>query len=411
MIASTVRLAFRNLGRNPRRTALSVLGVGLGCAVALVISGLYESVAELYSRTAAETGPGHLRVAPEGWLPRRDDALRLADGAGALERLRALEGVRVAAPRVRVQALLAMGNQVAGAELAGVDPAAEPASYRFVRNVVAGRYLEPGDGDLVVLGRSLAERLRVEVDDDVVVTAVGHDGAMQSAMVRVVGVVTSGSRELDAQIAQVPLATAEHLWGAPGLAEIALILDDFGRIDALRPAVAQAAGQGNVVLRWSDVSADLATHLNQDVAMSRLLSGIVVFVVLLGVAAAQLTAVLERRREFAVFAAVGMRPWRLVLQLLTEALALGLAGAVAGALVAAPILARLMVKGLDLSSLMQGEMTFEGILMDPVLYAQLGWWMVPYVLGLALAATLLGAIYPAIYAARTDPATALRSAA
>lgn len=407
---SSARLALRDLGRNGRRSLLSVLGVGVGCAIALTLTGFRQSIVSIYSRLAAETGPGHLRVAPAGWLPRREEKLRLVDGPQVLERLRALPGVQVAAPRARLEGLLAMGTHVAGVQLTGVDPVAEPPSFRFVRHVVKGRYLAPADLDTVVLGASLAERLRVDVDDDLVVTVLGAGGQLESAMLRVVGVVTSGSRELDGNLAQVPLATVARLSGLPGLGEIALMLDRFELIEPLRPQVVARAGP-NAVLRWSEVTPDLAGHLKQDAASSRLMSGIVILVVLLGVAAAQLTSVLERKREFAVFAALGMKPGRLVLQIFLEALVLGLLGAVAGALLAAPGLWYLTVKGIDLSALIGGDLTFEGVLMDPILRAEPGWWMAPFILALAMAASLLGALYPALYAARTDPATALRSAA
>lgn len=411
MITSTLRLATRNLGRNVRRTLLSVAGVGIGCGIALILTGFRESVTQVYSRIAAETGPGNLRVAPGGWLERRDEKLRLVDGRAVLEKVRAMKGVAVAAPRSRVQGLLAMGTRVAGVQLTGVDPATEQASFRFVRTVVKGRYLAPGDEDLVVIGEALAQRLSVDVDDDLVVTVVGADGSMQSAMLGVAGIVSNGSREIDSGIAQVPLSTVERLSGIAGIGEIAVLLDDFDLIEPLRPLVLAAAGPKNTVLRWSEVTADLAQHLKQDAASSRVMSGIVIFVVLLGVAAAQLTAVLERKREFAVFAAIGMRPWRLIVQIFLEAVTLGLLGATAGGALASPVLYYLVVHGLDLSAFITGEMTFEGVLMDPIVHAQVGWWMVLYVLELALAATLLGAIYPAIYAARTDPASALRSAA
>ncbi len=410
MIASTLRLAVRNLGRNTRRTVLSALGVGIGCAVALVFTGFRESVTEVYSRLAAESGPGDLRVGPVGWLPLRSDKTRLEGGEAVLARVRALKGVAVAAPRVRVQGLLAMGTHVAGVELVGVDPKVEQQSFRPVRRVVKGRYLAPGDGAVVVLGSALAEQLTVDVDDQLVVTVVQADGGMESALLTVVGVVGSGSRTMDLALAQVPLATASALTGKPGIAEIAIMLDDFAAVDRMQPQVQAVAGT-NEVLRWNQVSVELARHLQQDAATSRLMGGVVILVVLLGVASAQLTAALERRKEFAVLAAIGMKPWRLVTQLMLEALALGLVGAGVGFAIGLPALVYLSTHGLNLSALFSSNMTFEGVIMDPILRARMGWWMVPYTLELAVAATLVGSIYPAIYAARTDPASALRSAA
>ena len=136
MIISTVRLALRNLGRNVRRTLLSVVGSGIGCAIAVTLTG---------------------------WLPRRDDKLRLVDGPAALQRVRAMPGVRVAAPRARMQGLLAMGTRVAGVELTGVDPVAEPRALRFVRDAVKGRYLQASDGDAVRVDASLGAHASAEV--------------------------------------------------------------------------------------------------------------------------------------------------------------------------------------------------------------------------------------------------------
>jgi ABC-type lipoprotein release transport system permease subunit len=409
MILSILRLAVRNLGRNTRRTVLSAVGVGIGCAVALVFTGFRDSVTEVYSRLAAESGPGDLRVGPTGWLPLRSDKLRLTDGEAVLARVRALPGVKVAAPRVRVQGLLAMGTHVAGVELVGVDPAVEQQSFRPVRRVVKGRYLASGDDAMVVLGQALAEQLTVDVDDQVVVTVVRAGGAMESAMLTVAGLVGSGSRTMDLSLAQVPLPTAERLSGQQGIAEIAVMLDDFTTVNAMQGVVGAVAG-ANEVLRWNQVSAELARHLQQDAATSRLMSGIVVLVVLLGVASAQLTAALERRREFAVLAAIGMKPWRLVTQLMFEAVVMGLFGAAVAFALGLPALVYLQVHGLNLGSLFSSNMTFEGVIMDPILHARITWSMVPFVLELAMAATLVGAIYPAVYAARTDPASALRSA-
>jgi len=410
VIAGPLKLAVRDLGRNVRRTLLSVVGVGIGCAIALTVYGFRHSISGVYSSMAAEAGPGHLRVTPHGWLPQREEKLRLKDGEQVLARVRAAPRVKVAAPRARVQALLAMGTRVASVELVGVDPVAEPGAYRPARNLVGGRYLTSDDADAVVIGRGLAERLEVEVDDDLVVTAMGAGGEMQSAMLRIVGLITTGSRSLDATVAQVPLPVVQRLSGLAGLGEIAVMLDDFDLVETSRPVLLARAGD-NTVLRWSEVSAELAGHLKQDEAIGSLMSGIIIFVVLLGVAAAQLTSVLERKREFAVFAALGMKPWRLMLQILLEAVVLGLLGAVAGGVLAAPGLWYLITHGLDLRGFISSEMTFEGVLMDPIIRARFGWWMVPYVLRLAMAATLIGAIYPAIFAARVDPAAALRSAA
>jgi ABC-type lipoprotein release transport system permease subunit len=411
MISTTLKLAARNLGRNPRRTLLSVVGIGIACAMALLFTGLRRSVGEVYARAAAESGAGNVRISPEGWLKKRDPRLRLANGEEALRIARAFEAVKVAAPRSRAEALLAMGTRVSGVELVGVDPIAEPESYRFVRTVLKGRYLRPGDEGAIVIGNALAEHLRVDVDDDLVATVVGEGGAIERAMFRIAGIVTSKSREIDSTIAQVTLADLARVSKIDGIGEIAVLFRDQKALPERKAQLEKSMPGKNLVLTWAEVAPDLERHLKQDGAMTQLMSAIITLVVLLGVASAQLTAVLERRKEFAVLAAIGMKPRRLVEQLFLEAMTTGVLGAVAGLIVAAPLLYLLARYGFDITALYGSNTAFEGVLVEPRMYGDFGPWMVPYALSLSLSATIIGAIYPAVFAARTDPASALRVAA
>jgi ABC-type lipoprotein release transport system permease subunit len=402
--------ALRSVGRNVRRTALSVLGIGIGVALALLMESLNRGRGELLSRAAAYSGSGHVRVVPAGWRLRRDPRLRLADGAADLAAARSLAGVAVATPRARAQVLLAMGSHVAPVEMVGVDPATEPATFRFVRTVAQGRYLEAGDAGAAVVGQALADRLRAELGDDLVATAVGRGGDIESRMLRIVGIVATGSEELDAGICQVALADVERLTGLAGTGEVTAILSDHRAAAAARAALAARVAPGDEVMTFEELSPEFKGHLEQDEAASRVVNAIVLVIVFLGVASAQLAAVLERRREFAVLSALGMRGLRMVRLVLLEALLQGVAGAAVGLALGMPFLWLFARRGLDFSRFMGSSYSFQGLLLDPIIYGDLGLWVVPWVLAVAIGATALASLYPAWYAARTDPAVALRVA-
>ncbi len=402
--------ALRSVGRNVRRTALSVLGIGVGVALALLMESLNRGRGELLARAAAHSGSGHVRVVPAGWRLRRDPRLRLADGEADLAAARRLPGVAVATPRARAQVLLAMGSRVAPVEMVGVDPATEPGTFRFVRTVSQGRYLAPGDAGAAVVGKAIADRLRAELGDDLVAAAVGRDGNVESAMFRIVGIVATGSEEVDAGICQVTLSDVERLTGLPGAGEVTAVLADHRSAAAVRAALAARVAPGDEVMTFEELSPEFKGHMEQDQAASRVVNAIVLVIVFLGVASAQLAAVLERRREFAVLSALGMRGRRLVRLVLLEALLQGLAGAVAGLALAMPFLWLFARRGLDFSRFMGSGYSFQGLLLDPVIYGDLGPWIVPWVVLVAVGATVVASLYPAWFAARTDPAVALRVA-
>jgi lipoprotein-releasing system permease protein len=229
-------------------------------------------------------------------------------------------------------------------------------------------------------------------------------------LLRIVGIVASGSEEIDATICQVVLGDVERLTGLAGAGEVTLILDDWRRTDAVKATLAARVATGDEVMSWGDISPEFEGHLQQDKAASRLVSVIILCIVLLGVASAQLAAVLERRREFAVLSALGMQGWTIVVVLLEEALAIGAAGAAIGLAIGLPLVWRLSHTGIDLSRFMGSSFAFQGTIIEPVIYGDFGWWTAWYVFTVAIVATMLASLYPAWFAARTDPADALRVA-
>jgi ABC-type lipoprotein release transport system permease subunit len=105
-----------------------------------------------------------------------------------------------------------------------------------------------------------------------------------------------------------------------------------------------------------------------------------------------------------------MGTWRLARIMIEEALILGAIGAALGLAIGLPIVWYLEHAGLDFRALLGSSWTFEGVIMEPVVYGDLGPWILTYVLAIAMGATLIASIYPAWFTARTDPATALRAA-
>ncbi len=81
-----------------------------------------------------------------------------------------------------------------------------------------------------------------------------------------------------------------------------------------------------------------------------------------------------------------------------------------GLAVGTPIVWRLARTGLDFSRYFGSSYSFGGFLLEPVIYMDFGWWIPPYVLSVAVGATMIASLYPAMFAARTDPAAALRVA-
>ena len=401
--------AGRSLLRHARRTILSILGIGLATGVSLFMVAFVRGESGMMLRAAAESGNGHFRLVPAAWCKTRDDGLRLSSWKGLLASIRSMDGVRVATPHARTEALLAFGTRSVGVLILGVDASTEASADRLVHNVVQGRYLRSGDLGTAVVGRSIATRLDVGLDDPLMATVAAADGQMRGAMLRIVGIVSTGSEDLDATICHVNLEDIEALSGLPGAGEITVIVREPEYLDRTIARVRERLPAGVSVITWRELMPELAAGTQVDRTWTRLTVGIVMIVAFLGIASAQLAAVLERRREFAVLAALGMRSGRLVHVMLMEGIVLGLLGALVGLTLGGGAAYYVHTEGIDFGRLYgQGDWTMSNVLIDPVFFGDFGVWLIPLAFVLALGATLLSSLYPAWYAVRTDPAHALR---
>ena len=405
----SARYAFRSLFRHTRRTVLSVIGVGIGCGLGLFGASWNRGATEMQIRAASEGGAGHLRIVPSGWVQTREDTLRLADWEAALQQAESLPNVRAVAIRARTTALLAFGTRTAGVQMTGVDPTRESAANRVVRKAqLEGRYLAPDDPGTVVIGRTLARRLDVEVGDDLYVTLPARD-EIHSAMLRIVGTLDTGSRDLNLSICHVHWRDVERMTGYPGPAEISVLLDDHRLIPIRQRELTAAQGTGNEVITWKEVVPELAGNVEGDKTFMKGLLGVILLVVVLGIASAQLTAVLERRRELAILVALGMKGRQVVALVVLEALMIGLVGAAAALLLGGSAAYYVAEKGISLAAIMGENLAFSDVMLDPHFYGDFGPWLIWQALGVSVGATVIASLYPAWLATRIDPVKSLRT--
>lgn len=405
----TTRYAVRSLRRNAKRTLLSVIGVAFGVGIGLIAVSFVSGQQSMIADAAATGGVGHLRIAPEGWSESRSLDLRLHDWRAQLARVRRAEGVRAASPHAHVRGLLGLGTRSAAVTLTGVDPSSEQATLRYVERIAEGRYLAPDERGAIVLGRATVERLRAELGDELVVSTVDDEGELQTRLLTIVGIVATGSRAIDGTIAHAVIADVEELSGREGAADIVLVLDDVHAISSVQARLRGEVARGDVLLSWLEASPDMRAGIAKGDGYSRAMLFIILLVVLLGVMSAQLTGVLERRKEFAVLAALGMRGRHLVMVLFTEGVALGLVSGALALAWAGPIIFSMATHGVDLSASWGEEgVAMGGVLLRPIVYPAFG--PAVFVAGftLSLVATIVASLYPAWFASKTDPAAALR---
>jgi ABC-type lipoprotein release transport system permease subunit len=409
------QLAWRNLGRNRRRSVITAAGLAVGYfSVVALVGWFYGLVGDMITNgTAIVTG--QLQVHSAQYLPDRSVYQTIGDSTPAsvtrlLDRVESDPAVTAAAPRVYGGGLVSSGEATAAGVFFGVDPVREPRVSRLLASVVRGAPPEPGTRQILV-GAEMARILGAEPGDQVVVVAPGVDGSMGNDLFTVSGVFQTGLADLDRTFALMPIEALQALMSlAPGrVHEIAAALPDPWQAPAAARRLTQAlAGvDGPVSLApWTELRPELVWYAQIMSSWQWILLVIVFGMAIFGVANTMLMATFERRHEIALLLALGTSPGGIVRSVVYEAVALGALGLALGVAVTLPVLVWWHNAPPDLTPL-AGSFTMVGVLVRLTLRVEYPWSTMVQAAFALFATAALAALYPAIRAARVPPADTL----
>jgi ABC-type lipoprotein release transport system permease subunit len=396
-MAVILKLAWRSVWRNRRRTLITTASISLSVALALFFLALAAGLYGNLVRGVARMEAGNLTVE----RPEYEDepAVELVvNGVAALRaRLEQLPGVAATKALVLGQGVARSGGGSAAALVMGVEAAAEARMSPLARKLVAGAYLADGDGRAAVVGAELAGRLGLSTGSRLVVSASAADGELVEQLFRVKGIFRTGAEDLDGHLVQIaiPAARAFLRLGPDQATRIGVLLDDGDRqATALADARAATAGEDLVVRPWQQVLPELAAFIRVDTAANYVMQGILLFLAGFTIFNTIFMSVLERRHEFGVMMAIGTTPRRVQAQVLLESAMVGLLGCAAGVALGGGAALWGAWRGIDLRSFLASGLDVGGFAVDAVLRPRLG---VGLVLGLAsgvIAAVIAMAIVP-----------------
>lgn len=405
-----LRLAWKNLWRNRRRTIITLAAIAFSIMLVQALHNLAYGVYAGMVDSGVRAGSGHLAVYRQGYLQSRDEKLLFEEDqlATAIESLR---GVVLALPRYYIPALAQSSRESRGVLLIGIDPTRERRINPFLRSLSAEQMIGTADSREAIVGARLLDELQIRIGQKFVVTAQHKDGSLQSELLRVKGVVSSGMKNIDSSLIMIGRQRAEVLTGNPGMIhELAVILAEPGLEGQVQRQLKSLLSDRPEIeaVNWQRAMPNLANAIKLDYASQQFIFLIILLIVAIGVVNTLLMSVMERMREFGLILALGSKPGSLRAMIILEALSLGVLAAAIGSLFGSLASWYLVAIGIDLATFAPDTLEFGGVVFDPVIRAN--WnpgWMLEialYVIGL----TLLAALYPAIKAGRVTPTEGMR---
>ncbi|NOY80277.1 MAG: ABC transporter permease [Kiritimatiellaeota bacterium] len=402
-----LRMAWRNLYRNTRRTAITGIAIAVGLAALLLSLALFEGVNRQMTARLTEDFLGDGQIHAAGYRRTRDVARTLPGGEKLLQRLRRDKRVRSVAPRVIAFGLISSAEDALGVRILGVEPAAEKEAFRFYRKICRGAFFPGRREREVVLGARAARTLGIRIGSRLVLTvAQPGSGELAQQLFRLAGTFRTGARELDNGLALVRLGDLQAMLGMTGqLHEIALRLEP--QVEA-EPRARDAfwsglAHSGIEALPWTELAPQFHAIQRLQWVSFAILVGIVFAIIALGIMNTLLMSLFERTREFGVLRALGTRPAWLGCLVLFEAASLAVFAALPGLVLGLGVSAWFQVHGVDWSG-----MSYGGVYFTEPTRARITSGGVALSLAVIVLTTVLVAVFPALKAMRIRPVDALR---
>jgi len=404
-----IRLAWRNVWKNRRRTILTLLTIVVGMTVILFLNSLAKGGHDQMIEDAVAVNAGHIQIHEKGFWDNRSIEYAFMPDSTLLEMLAKDDRVSAVSRRVHAGGLLSFRDTTAGAMIQAVEPDAEIRVTTMHSMVLpGGRYLRQGDSRKIVIGETLAKNLGAGVGDSIDLISQGFDGSIAAENLTIVGLVRTGNPEYDRLLVVMTMDHAAELFTMMDyITSITLRLKDTDDVRSLRNDIRSAVDTDALeVMGWDDLMPELVQFIVLDDLGAYIFDFILFMVVAFGILNTIQMSVFDRIREFGVMLAIGTRPGQVRAMVLCESVFISMLGIVLGLAAGIALSYYFTVNPLDYSQYAE-EIKVWGV-STTVFPTRITWLNLTVTTCLTFALSLLFTLFPAHRASRLKPIEAIR---
>ena len=408
---STLRIAWRNLGRNRKRSVLALAAIALGQFVFLAVAALMHGYMGEFH--ASITGPmiGHAQVHAPAWLDDRSIDLTIDDVGDVLDEVRRDPDVEHVSARIYAPVLTALTEEGFMSFVVGVDPTAESHGAGLLPGLDDASLM--GEGR-VLIGSGFARRYDIEPGAELALVGQDIDGSIASGLFTVTEIISSPVDIVNNLGIVMTLDDAGELLAMYDQAHEMVIhtrdIDTVGetvtRLSAL-PALADLE-----VLSWREIVPQMVGMFELIDVFLLVILAIVFVAAAAGIANTMLMATFERKHEFGMLLSLGCGPGRLARMITVEAVILGFLGVAIGTALGFGLLLITQQTGLDYAALGGAtdsyEASYKGLHLSSLVYPRLYASDVFAGMIAVFLTALLSVVWPIMRIARMEPMEAMR---
>ena len=332
-MTTNLKLAWRNLWRNRRRTIIAISSIVFSVLLASWMRSMQEGSYDSMIENSVKFYSGYLQVQDTAYWDERTLDNSFEAKPELIQEIQQIKDVTLVSNRVESFALAANHLKSKPAMVMGIEPEAENKITNISKKIKQGVFLKKGDKG-AVLGKGLAEYLNLNIGDTLVMISQGYHGISASGLFEVKGIMSHPITEFDKRLVYLDIESARNFYSAESLStSLVIMTDNHNNVNHIQHKINQVLSPDKKVMTWNEMQPDIEQLIESDRGSGIIMLGILYMVIAFGMFSVVLMMVKERSREFGVVHAVGMQKIKLSVIVFFETILIGFIGCSIGLII------------------------------------------------------------------------------
>jgi putative ABC transport system permease protein len=334
-----LKIAWRNIWRNKRRTLITVASIMFALFFAIIMRGFGRGSYEKMKENAVKSYSGYIQIHKKGYWDDKNINNVFSIDETVYSKLESDDRLNVVIPRLESFALASSGESTKGVAIMGISPEKEDRMTKINSYLKEGEFIM-SDDQSILIASGLAKFLKVKVHDTLVLFSSGYHGATAAALYPIKGILKLPTPEMDRSTIYMPLKEAQNFFST-GNQFTALVFDlnNIKDLDGVQSVITSNIDLDQYeVMNWEVMNKELLQMIETDNAGGVIMISILYMVIAFGIFGTVLMMTNERMREFSVMISVGMQKRKLALVIIIELIFLTLIAVLAGIAISLPVM-------------------------------------------------------------------------
>lgn len=332
-----ISLIWRNIWRNKRRTFITISSIAFAMVFSIVMQSIKEGAFDNLIKNLVGYYSGYIQIHKAGYWKEKVIENSFMVDSTLFTSLSNVKGIHCIIPRLESFTLISTGNTTKGCVIIGTDPQSEADMTKLNQKIIKGSYFT-ANSKKVLLAEGIANSLHASIGDTIILFGQGFHGSMAAGKYQLGGILHFNAPQMNNQFMYIPLREAQELFSAESrVSSIAISIHDSYNMYSIQHIIHAFVNQEYEVMNWEEMLPEISNHIESDTISMSIFTGVLYLMIGFGFFGTIVMMISERKREFGMLIAIGMKKKLIQFMLTGETIIISVFGALIGIVISLPI--------------------------------------------------------------------------